>query len=154
MIQMRDPINPDWFWMNPYSLAFDHMCVSDLLCIDQQGNAVMGGREGNGQICESGRPPLLCILFIHVSTSHLNVTATSVSHTYPLPNRADTCSLDNAAGFSIHGTILDTRKDINSVAHSHSIFGKAFSMLGRNIDIGTYGEYATALPQACFILAC
>lgn len=49
--------------------------------------------------------------------------------------------VDNAAGFAIHGSILAERPDIQSVAHSHSIYGKAFSILGRNIDMGTFGTF-------------
>ena len=40
--QMRDPVHPDRFWMNPYAVAFDHICVSDLLCIDHEGTVVEG----------------------------------------------------------------------------------------------------------------
>lgn len=32
---------------------------------------------------------------------------------------------------------LAVRPDINAAAHSHSIYGKAFSTLGRNIDIAS-----------------
>lgn len=40
------------FWLNPYGVAFDHICVSDLLCIDHEGKVVEGGKPGDGQICE------------------------------------------------------------------------------------------------------
>jgi ribulose-5-phosphate 4-epimerase/fuculose-1-phosphate aldolase len=38
--------------LNPYGVAFDHICVSDLLCIDHEGKVVEGGKPGDGQICE------------------------------------------------------------------------------------------------------
>lgn len=44
----------------------------------------------------------------------------------------------NAAGFAIHGSIHRTRPDIHAAAHSHSFYGRAFSCLGRNIDILDY----------------
>ncbi|BEI95630.1 hypothetical protein CcaverHIS631_0105790 [Cutaneotrichosporon cavernicola] len=53
--------------------------------------------------------------------------------------------LFNAAGFAIHGSIHRQRQDIHAAAHSHSYFGRAFSCLGRNIDLASvegaqYGE--------------
>lgn len=44
----------------------------------------------------------------------------------------------NAAGFAIHGSIHRTRPDIHAAAHSHSFYGRAFSSLGRNIDMTSY----------------
>lgn len=46
--------------------------------------------------------------------------------------------LFNAAGFAIHGSIHRTRPDIHAAAHSHSYYGRAFSCLGRNIDLSNY----------------
>jgi|ERR1043166_736608 ribulose-5-phosphate 4-epimerase/fuculose-1-phosphate aldolase len=37
----------------------------------------------------------------------------------------------NRAAFVIHSSIHKTRSDINAVAHSHSIYGRAFSATGR-----------------------
>jgi ribulose-5-phosphate 4-epimerase/fuculose-1-phosphate aldolase len=37
----------------------------------------------------------------------------------------------------IHSAVHRARPDINAVAHSHSIYGRAFSTLGRNLDITT-----------------
>ncbi|KAL1405560.1 hypothetical protein Q8F55_009199 [Vanrija albida] len=52
--------------------------------------------------------------------------------------------LYNAAGFTIHGAIHAARPDIHAAAHSHSQFGRAFSALGRNIDIANWegAQYA------------
>lgn len=35
----------------------------------------------------------------------------------------------------IHHAVHSARPDVNCVAHSHSIYGRAFSSLGRNIDM-------------------
>ncbi|CAK7205477.1 hypothetical protein SEUCBS139899_008252 [Sporothrix eucalyptigena] len=48
------------------------------------------------------------------------------------PNR-----LLNAAAYSIHHAVHAARPDIACVAHSHSIYGKAFSALGCNLDMIT-----------------
>jgi len=37
----------------------------------------------------------------------------------------------------IHSAVHRARPDINAVAHSHSIYGRAFATLGRNLDINT-----------------
>ncbi|WRT63507.1 uncharacterized protein IL334_000412 [Kwoniella shivajii] len=95
-ITIRDAINPNAFWVNPYGVAFDLLTVSDLLLIDHDGNILEGtGRSGDGQIY-------------------------------------------NAAGFAIHGAIHKLRPDIHAAAHSHTTFGRAFSVLGRNIDIASH----------------
>ena len=40
----------------------------------------------------------------------------------------------NQAGFAIHSAIHKARPDVVSAAHSHSIYGKAWSALGRLLD--------------------
>lgn len=44
--------------------------------------------------------------------------------------------------FMIHSAVHEARPDINCVAHSHSIHGRAFSTLGRNLDITTQDSCA------------
>ncbi|KAI1877218.1 uncharacterized protein JN550_001290 [Neoarthrinium moseri] len=41
----------------------------------------------------------------------------------------------NVAAYMIHHAVHDARPDVNAVAHSHSKYGRAFSTLGRNLDI-------------------
>jgi len=45
--------------------------------------------------------------------------------------------LYNRAAFAIHARIHQARPDASAACHSHSIYGKAFSTLGKNIDIIT-----------------
>ena len=45
--------------------------------------------------------------------------------------------LYNRAAFAIHHALHTARPDIDAACHSHSFYGKAFSTLGRNIDITT-----------------
>ena len=47
---------------------------------------------------------------------------------------------DNAAGFAIHGALHMARPDLNAAAHAHSLYGKAFAAMGRNLDIASDGE--------------
>ncbi|KAG7194823.1 uncharacterized protein KQ657_004504 [Scheffersomyces spartinae] len=41
----------------------------------------------------------------------------------------------NAAGFSIHAAIHKARPDIISAAHTHSIYGKAYSAFGKELEM-------------------
>ncbi|KAI0184282.1 class II aldolase/adducin N-terminal [Xylaria flabelliformis] len=43
----------------------------------------------------------------------------------------------NVAAYMIHSAVHAARPDVNAVAHSHSIYGRAFSTLGRPLDITT-----------------
>ena len=40
----------------------------------------------------------------------------------------------NAAAFAIHSQVHAARPDMNAAAHAHSVYGKAFSSLGRLLD--------------------
>lgn len=41
----------------------------------------------------------------------------------------------NAAGFAIHSAIHKARPDVHAACHTHSIYGKSFSALGRPLDM-------------------
>jgi hypothetical protein len=43
-ISVRDPEFSDKFWINPLGVHFSMMKVSDLICLDIQGNVVDGNR--------------------------------------------------------------------------------------------------------------
>ncbi|KAL5117981.1 hypothetical protein ACEQ8H_004126 [Pleosporales sp. CAS-2024a] len=51
-ISVRDPEFPDRFWINPLAVHFSMMRVSDLICLDMQGNVV----AGNTAWAAFGRP--------------------------------------------------------------------------------------------------
>ena len=88
-ITARDPEFPDTFWVNPFGLSFNQICVKDLIRVDKDGNCV----EGNMPV--------------------------------------------NAAAFAIHSRIHEHRPDVIAAAHSHSIHGRAWSTLGRPLDMLT-----------------
>jgi ribulose-5-phosphate 4-epimerase/fuculose-1-phosphate aldolase len=41
-ITVRDPENPQWFWVNPYGTNFNEITVSDLLLVDHDGTVLAG----------------------------------------------------------------------------------------------------------------
>src|SRR6267142_516697 len=41
-ITVRDPAHADRFWVNPFGMNFEHIRVSDLICVDHTGAVVEG----------------------------------------------------------------------------------------------------------------
>lgn len=88
-ISLRDPIDPNTFWINPLAKHFGLIKASDLVHIDDEGNVLADGPQ----------------------------------HSV------------NAAGFAIHAAVHKARPDVIAACHTHSKFGKAFSSLGRPLDM-------------------
>ncbi len=85
-ITARDPGDPELFWVNPFAVHFGHISVSDLICVNADGDVVEGDRPVN------------------------------------------------VAAFAIHSQVHSARPDVVAAAHSHSIYGKSWSALGRTLD--------------------
>lgn len=56
----------------------------------------------------------------------------------------------NAAAFAIHGQVHAARPDVVAAAHSHSIYGKSWSALGRQLDPLTQDSCAFYEDHALF----
>ncbi|ETS74073.1 hypothetical protein PFICI_13939 [Pestalotiopsis fici W106-1] len=50
-ISLRDPINPNTFWINPYGFHFGLLSVSDMVHVDKNGNRIGGN---NARINKAG----------------------------------------------------------------------------------------------------
>ena len=85
-ITVRDPEFTDHFWVNPFSMSFRQIKVSDLILVNHHGEVVYGSKPVN------------------------------------------------RAAFVLHAAVHAARPDINAAAHSHSVYGKAWSSLGRLLD--------------------
>jgi ribulose-5-phosphate 4-epimerase/fuculose-1-phosphate aldolase len=85
-ITVRDPEHLDRFWVNPFAVSFKHIRVSDLICVDHNGDVVVGD------------------------------------------------AMVNRAAFAIHSQVHAARPDVIAAAHSHSLYGKSWSSLGRLLD--------------------
>ena len=85
-ITARDPEDSELFWVNPFAVHFGHISVSDLICVNAEGDVVEGDRPVN------------------------------------------------TAAFAIHSQVHAGRPDVVAAAHSHSIYGKSWSALGRTLD--------------------
>lgn len=88
-ISLRDPVDPNTFWINPLAKHFGLIKASDLIHCDEDGNILPDG-------------PQVAI---------------------------------NAAGFAIHSAVHKARPEVNAACHTHSIYGKSFSALGRKLDM-------------------
>ncbi|KAJ5108464.1 Decarboxylase NovR [Penicillium angulare] len=95
-ITIRDPVDPQTFWVNPFGTAFALMKASDLIQVDHSGKVIAGGA-----------------------------------------NR-----LLNSAAFMIHSAIHEARPDVMCAAHTHSLYGRAYSSLGRPLDMITQDSCA------------
>jgi len=60
-----------------------------------------------------------------------------VDHDCNILEESGPVRLLNTAAFMIHSEIHAARPDVNCAAHSHSIFGRAFSAFGRELDMIT-----------------
>jgi ribulose-5-phosphate 4-epimerase/fuculose-1-phosphate aldolase len=101
-ITVRDPGDPNTFWVNPYTVPFGHVSVADLLLVDHSGQVL----EGSGRL--------------------------------------------NRAAFVIHAKLHAARPDVMAAAHSHSLYGKTWSTLGRLLDPITQDSCAFYEDHAIF----
>ncbi|EER31091.1 conserved hypothetical protein [Candida tropicalis MYA-3404] len=88
-ISIRDPVDPNTFWINPLGKHFGLIKASDLVHVDHAGNI--------------------------------------------LPDGAQTAI--NAAGFVIHSALHAARPDVHAACHTHSTYGKAWSAIGKPLDM-------------------
>jgi len=88
-ISVRDPILTDHFWLNPLSMHFSQISVSDLELVNEEGEVVIGDEPING------------------------------------------------AAFAIHSEIHKARPDVHAACHAHSVYGKAWSVFGQELEMIT-----------------
>ncbi|CAG8950748.1 hypothetical protein HYFRA_00002960 [Hymenoscyphus fraxineus] len=46
-MSLRDPINPHYFWINPYCMHFEDVTVSDLVCVNEDAEVIEGDHAIN-----------------------------------------------------------------------------------------------------------
>ncbi|KAL8704890.1 MAG: hypothetical protein Q9201_001958 [Fulgogasparrea decipioides] len=72
-ITVRDPVQPDTFWVNPFGVAFSLIKKSDLIQVDHEGNVIDGGEVRllnaaafmiHGAV-HRARPDVLCAAHSH-----------------------------------------------------------------------------------------
>lgn len=119
---MQDPIRPDCFWVNPFVSSSISGNISMLMFILQ------------GQHFSLIQPDDLLL----------------VDHTGSIQDESGPLRLLNAAAFMIHSAIHTARADVLCAAHSHSIYGRSFATLGRELDMLTQDSCAFYKDHAVY----
>jgi hypothetical protein len=125
-ITIRDPVDPETFWVNPFGVAFSHINASDLLHVDHAGKVINGGK-----------------------VRLLNTAA------YMIRERRLCLKLKANRSLGLIARETDSavhaaRPDVACAAHSHSIYGRTFCTLGRELDITTQDSCAFYKVRSVF----
>lgn len=107
-------MEPTSFWVNPFGVAWPLLKASDLILVNKDGQVVDGGA---------------CRL--------LNTAGNC-----PFPPSSIHLQLLTREAYMIHHAVHTARPEVNCVAHSHSIYGRAFCSLGKNLDTITQDSCA------------
>ncbi len=76
-ITARDPEFPDRFWVNPFGMNFKHIKVSDLICVDDNGDVVVGDKPVNG-----------AAFAIHSRVHHARPDVVAAAHAHSIYGKA------------------------------------------------------------------
>lgn len=128
-ITVKDPVDPTCFWVNPFGVSWARLQASDLILVNSQGTVVAGGpvrrlNTGAFMIHHAGK-----CLFLY-------------THTWSPVGEGTTNGLYSPRDaylflLGTQHTVHTARPEATCVAHSHTIYGRAFSALGRKLDIIT-----------------
>ncbi|HTW20556.1 MAG TPA: class II aldolase/adducin family protein [Mycobacteriales bacterium] len=101
-ITVRDPIEPDTFWVNPFGVPFAHVSVSSLIRVNHSGEVV----EGNYHVNEAA----FCI---HSQVHQARPDVMAAAHSHSIHGRA----------LSALGTLLEPiTQDVCAFYDDHSLF--------------------------------
>ena len=139
-ITARDPEDPHRFWVNPFGMHFGHIKVSDLICVDADGNVVEGDRPVNraafaihSQV-HAARPDVIAAAHAH------SVYGKSWSTLGRLldPITQDVCAFynDHALFDDYTGVVLDVEEG-KRIAHA---LGGSKAVILRNHGLLTVGQ--------------
>ncbi|MFD9599689.1 class II aldolase/adducin family protein [Streptomyces sp. NPDC059970] len=103
-ITVRDPENPDRFWVNPFGMSFDQIKASDLLLVDHEGTLLHGHRLVNK-----------AAFVIHSQVHAARPDVVAAAHSHSLHGKAfsslgiplDPITQDACAFFEDHGLYSD-----------------------------------------------
>ena len=139
-ITVRDPENPEWFWVNPFGMSFNQIKASDLLLVDH-----------GGEILHGDRPLNRAAFCIHSQVHKARPDALAAAHSHSLYGKAfaslgiplDPITQDACAFFEDHGLYDDFRGVVNQLDEGERI-GKALgpykAVILRNHGLLTVGR--------------
>lgn len=139
-ITVRDPEEPEHFWVNPFGLPFALVTVSDLLRVDHEGTVVEGDGPLNSAAfaihssVHSARPDIVAAAHSH--SLYGKVLAGTDDHLLPL--NFDACAFfeDHARFEEFNGTVLNTDEG-KRIAHA---LGDGKLVILSNHGLLTVGE--------------
>lgn len=120
-ITVRDPENPEWFWVNPFGMSFNQIRASDLLLVDHEGTILHGNRPVNrAAFC------------IHSQVHKARPDALAAAHSHSIYGKAfaalgiklDPITQDACAFFEDHGLYTEFHGVVNDLEEGRRI-GKA-----------------------------
>ncbi|MBT2444600.1 class II aldolase/adducin family protein [Streptomyces sp. ISL-36] len=111
-ITVRDPENPDAFWVNPFGMSFSQIKASDLVLVDHEGTLLSGNRPVNR-----------AAFVIHSRVHAARPDAVAAAHSHSLHGKAfsslgiplDPITQDACAFFEDHGIYDDYRGVVNEL---------------------------------------
>jgi ribulose-5-phosphate 4-epimerase/fuculose-1-phosphate aldolase len=115
-ITVRDPEHADRFWLNPLGLYFGHIRVSDLVCVDHNGEIVDPGASG------ARRPVNRAAFAIHSEVHKARPDVVAAAHAHSpagktwsaLHRKLDPLTQDVCAFYEDHALFDDYTGVVNS----------------------------------------
>jgi ribulose-5-phosphate 4-epimerase/fuculose-1-phosphate aldolase len=139
-ITARDPERPDHFWVNPFAMHFSHICVSDLILVNEAGEVVEGRYQVNqaayaihSQV-HAARPDVVAAAHAH----SLYGKTLSALNAMVEPLTQDACAFygDHTRFDDFTGVVLDIEEG-KRIAHA---LGDAKAAILRNHGLLTVGH--------------
>ena len=139
-ITVRDPENPEWFWVNPFGMSFNQIKASDLLLVDH-----------SGEILHGDRPVNRAAFCIHSQVHKARPDALAAAHSHSLYGKAfaslgiplDPITQDACAFFEDQGLYDDFRGVVNQLDEGERIgraLGSHKAVILRNHGLLTVGR--------------
>lgn len=155
-VTVRDPIDTDTFWVNPFGMSYTRIKVSDLIRVDSQGNVINGNRPVN-----------TAAFAIHSSIHELRPDTNASAHAHTVYGKAfcsfgkklapitqDACYFyEDHALFDAYDGISDVKDEGMSIAQA---LGQKKAAILRNHGLITVGQtidecayWMISLDNAC-----
>ncbi|PYC65903.1 class II aldolase/adducin family protein [Streptomyces tateyamensis] len=139
-ITVRDPENPNWFWVNPFGMAFSQIKASDLILVDHEGNLLHGNRLVNK-----------AAFVIHSQVHAARPDAVAAAHSHSLYGKSfsslgillDPITQDACAFFEDHALYSDYRGVVNETEEGKRIataLGDCKAVILQNHGLLTVGR--------------
>ncbi len=138
-ITVRDPENPNWFWVNPFGMHFSQIRASDLILVNDEG-----------EVIEGSHPVNTAAFAIHSRVHAARPDAVAAAHAHStygktwasLGRLLDPITQDACAFYEDHGLFDDFTGVVYETAEGDRIaqaLGKGKALILRNHGLLTVG---------------